>query len=168
MSYHSTISIIDAGQNKISSSKYELFRLTNSCICRNITWLSESGRDYFMGKCVFSSGRKPDSQIIYERGVTYDKNNSCWIVRDAIEGASSCGQTLKVNFHISPSSNVICKGNTVIIKKGKQKIILSICGNGSFNVDNSWYSNQYGVKQLTKIITYTGSKSSIIFKIKAQ
>ena len=165
--YHNTAIVAGAEQNELPRSNWELFRLSGSDTTFSKTWLCEATKNEFKGQHLGCINKGRGVPTIHERAIAYEKNERRWIIHDTLMKPGGRILELQMMLHFAPCTEITCQDNVVVLKSGKQKVIVNSYQGTPLELVDSWYSNQYGAKHRTKMIKCS-TLESITFEIKAQ
>ena len=102
----------------------------------------EEEKDKLVAECKWQNGD------VHSRSFTFNKGTNCLEINDKLQ-SSSHGF---VSFLVYPGCDITIQDNAVFIKK--DGIQVKILNDGKPKLEETFYSDQYGIETPTKKITY--------------
>ena len=145
--YHNTIEVEGAEQNRFYYGF--LFAMNNDAKAEVLKWKITETEGYFKGRHFGYS--RLDRRLIHEREFRFIWHERKIFVTDVLSGNGSI--LFKLNLHLSPQvSSEIIDNRIIVSTISGQKVLILFQEGEQLEVEDYWYSREYGVKEKAKNI----------------
>ena len=139
---HNTLQVEDLEQN--SFKEREVFVISNETNAQLLNF----SNNYFKGR---HYGFKDKAEVIIEREVKL-KDNKILINDFIIKDINDTEYKNVIRFHLDKEVEVKEENNCLILNNKEVKIKISNLQKNKYNIEKSWMSKEYGIKEESKVI----------------
>jgi len=152
--YHNTVVVDDKEQNSFDADR--LFAMNPDAAVKINRWLTAENYDFLDAEHNGYSRLK--APVIHRRLIYFDKDKTCWIIKDVLAGEGGHEHRFDLYFHFSPMELKV-RDELVIETDNKNEAnitVLPLDAEGiEMKIEKGWVSYSYGRKVGAPIVKYS-------------